>query len=129
MANKKEVNVGTPVRMRLAPETREALEKLAAAAGMSAGEFARNLVCKGLGAPITPSKRHDVHPLDGPLVREAIGAVNRVGNNINQIAKLLQRTQYTGSRDKAAQIIADMQKPWQVAIASLQDALKVRVKS
>jgi hypothetical protein len=125
---KKEVFVGATVSMRLAPATREALEKEAAAAGMSIGEFTRNLVCEGLGTATVPRKRRDVPALDAALVREAIGAVNRVGNNINQISKVLKRTQFTGSRDKAAEHIAEMQKPWLSAIESLQAALKVRVE-
>jgi len=66
-----------PVSTRLTPEQHDWLEAAAAACGLPLAAYVRRLV---LGATATPRPHR-------ASVRAAIAALNRVGNNLNQIAK------------------------------------------
>ncbi len=68
------------------PDEYAALMAKAAQAGVSAGGYAR--AC-ALGAP-TPRTRRQAQP-DRALFAEAVTALNRTGNNLNQIARALNR--------------------------------------
>ena len=72
------------VLVRLLPDERTAVEEKARDAGLSLAGFLR--AC-GLGTPGPRAKRSP--PVNAEALGRATAALNRVGNNINQIAHVL----------------------------------------
>ncbi len=69
------------VGVRLTPEERSHLDTLAAAAGISAAAYLRRA---GLGGRI-PVCRSSIR--DADALRAVVGALGRIGHNLNQIAR------------------------------------------
>ena len=75
-----------PVLVRLLPEERAAIEEKAAAAGLSLAAYARACMLGNAG----PRARKRP-PVDRELLARATAAVNRVGNNWNQLTHASNR--------------------------------------
>ena len=75
-----------PVLVRLLPEERAAVEEKAATAGLSLAAFSRACM---LGDAGPRAKKRP--PVDRELLARTNGELNRVGNNLNQIAHALNR--------------------------------------
>jgi len=75
-----------PVLVRLLPEERAAVEEKAATAGLSLAAFGRACM---LGDAGPRAKKRP--PVDRELLARTNGELNRVGNNLNQIARALNR--------------------------------------
>lgn len=75
---------GVTVTVRMTPEERAQLEALSSRSGLAAGAFLRAAAFGGAGprAQRRPSADHAV-------LRQLLGELGRVGNNINQIARTL----------------------------------------
>lgn len=86
-------------RFRMTPAERETLRMNAAAAGITEAEFCRR---RCIGLPVTPTRTRT----DPALVV----ALNRVGNNVNQLARSVHR----GS---------SFQTYWKEVAAELRDVL------
>ncbi len=79
---------GVTVTVRLTPEERAQLDALSSRSGLAAGAFMRAAALGGAGprAQRRPSADHAV-------LRQLLGELGRVGNNINQIARALNTGQ------------------------------------
>ena len=79
---------GVTVTVRLTAEERAQLEALSSRSGLAAGAFMRAAAFGGAGprAQRRPSADHAV-------LRQLLGELGRVGNNINQIARALNSGQ------------------------------------
>jgi hypothetical protein len=75
-----------PVLVRLLPEERAAVEEKAAAAGLQLAPYARACM---LGDAGPRAKKRP--PVDRELLARTNGELNRVGNNLNQLAHALNR--------------------------------------
>jgi len=87
---------GVPVSIRLLPEERDALTLKAKETGLSLASYLR--AC-ALGDPGPRARRSQ--PVNAALLAEGISALNRVGNNVNQIAKILNAARAASVRDLA----------------------------
>jgi hypothetical protein len=96
----------------LTPAEYDAIKERASNAGLSAGAYLR--AC-ALGDKGPRSKR--TPPIHGPLLAQAITALNRAGNNINQIAHHLN----AGGHPTSAEIAE--------ARAELSECIKAFMKS
>lgn len=77
-----------PVSFRLPPADRARLMELAAAQGLTAGQLARRIVARDLGmvAKLNHVRRAVAN---AAILRQLLGDLGRVGNNLNQIAARL----------------------------------------
>ena len=75
-----------PVLVRLLPEERATVEEKAATAGLSLAAYGRACM---LGDAGPRAKRRP--PVERELLARTNGELNRVGNNLNQIARALNR--------------------------------------
>lgn len=87
---------GAPVSVRLLPEERAAIAIKAREAGLRIGGYLR--AC-GLGSPGPRAKRSP--PVNAELLGQAIAALNRAGNNLNQIAHMLNAGRAAGAHESA----------------------------
>jgi hypothetical protein len=126
----KAANASSPViAMRLTAEAKATLEARAADARMTAGEFAKLVVLKALGEPAPIRDRRQVPPIDADAIRAALGAINRVGNNMNQLTVLVRRNSlYAAPTAEMATSLKLIQEDWAKAIDALQTAAGVKVK-
>ena len=76
------------VTVRLTAEERAHLESLSSRAGLAAGAFMRAAAFGGAGP-----RAQRRPPADHAALRQLLGEVGRVGNNINQIARSLNAGQ------------------------------------
>jgi hypothetical protein len=88
---------GAPVSIRLLPEERAELETRAREAGLSTGSYLR--AC-ALGSPGPRAKRSP--PVNAEALALAVAELNKVGSNLNQIARVLNAGQATGSKESLA---------------------------
>jgi len=78
----------TTTTLRLTPEERQALVAAAEAQGLGPSTFARKAALEAAGAPVVVRRRRDVLAAAmGPL----LGELARVGSNINQVARHVNR--------------------------------------
>jgi hypothetical protein len=87
--------------IRLLPDEHAAINQKARAAGMS---FASYIRACALGDAGPRSRRSP--PLNAELLGRAVLALNKVGNNLNQIARILNAAQAIGAREIVA-VLAD----------------------
>jgi hypothetical protein len=88
---------GAPVSIRLLPEERAEIETRAREAGLSIGSYLR--AC-ALGSPGLRAKRSP--PVNAEALARAVAELNKVGSNLNQIAKVLNAGRAVGSREALA---------------------------
>lgn len=101
------------VRAAVTPSEYSAIEERARLAGLSTGAFLR--AC-ALGDSGPRAKR--APPINRELLSEALAGLNRVGNNINQIAKQLNSGNHP---DRAA--MADARGELKVILKLILDAI------
>jgi hypothetical protein len=92
-----------PVSVRCLPEERIAVEEKARLTGLSLASFLR--AC-GLGTPGPRAKRSV--PVDAEALGRATAALNRVGNNVNQIAHQLNSGGSSISADECFAALAEI---------------------
>jgi hypothetical protein len=80
-----------PFSLRLTPDERADLDARAKAAGLSVGGYFRAAV---LGAP-PPNRRRAA---DAPELARLMGAIGRIGSNINQLAHVANAGSWPDSR-------------------------------
>jgi hypothetical protein len=85
---------GPAVPVRFLPEERAAVDERASAVGLSLASFLR--AC-ALGTPGPRAKRRP--PVDIAALARATAELNRVGSNLNQIARTLNAGQAAGARE------------------------------
>lgn len=101
------------VRAAVTPAEYSAIQDRARKAGLSVGAYLRVLA---LGESGPRSKR--APPVNRELLGEALASLNRVGNNLNQIAKQLNSG---GSHDRAA--MADSRADLTTILELILDAM------
>jgi hypothetical protein len=74
------------ITIRLSDEERAAIDEKAERAGLTTGSFARQIL---LGAPAPRQVRRP--PVERRLLAQMLGQIGAIGNNINQIARALNR--------------------------------------
>lgn len=79
-----------PVTFKLRPEERVLLRTVAAEVGVGPSTFAADVVRRALGT-VRRRAAPQVLPAVAEAVREATGALGRVGNLVNQVAKRTHR--------------------------------------
>lgn len=72
---------------RMTPADAEVLRAAAAAAGLPAPVFARRAVFKAAALPAPVYEAKAPHPVKADIAR-LLGQINRIGSNINQLARL-----------------------------------------
>jgi hypothetical protein len=80
--------------IRLLPDEYAAIERKARAAGMSIGSFMRACALGDAG----PRARRSP-PLNAELLAYAVSALNKVGSNLNQIARTLNAARAVGEAE------------------------------
>ena len=85
---------GPAVPVRFLPEERAAVDEKADAVGLSLAAFMR--AC-ALGVPGPRAKRRP--PVNIQALAQATAALNKVGSNLNQIARNLNAAQAVGARE------------------------------
>jgi hypothetical protein len=88
--------------IRLLPDERAAIEQKARAAGMSFGSFMRACALGDAG----PRARRSP-PINAELLAYAVHALNKAGNNLNQIAARLNAARAVGAQEVVA-VLADV---------------------
>jgi len=88
---------GAPVSIRLLPAERAEIETRAREAGLSIGSYLR---ASALGSPGPRAKRSP--PVNAEALALAVAELNKVGSNLNQIARVLNAGQAVGSRESLA---------------------------
>ncbi|MCO6389370.1 plasmid mobilization relaxosome protein MobC [Aliihoeflea sp. 40Bstr573] len=78
------------VTIRLTPEDHAKVVAAGEARGLGPSSFARIATCKAAGLP-RPEIRRKPDALS-KLVGQALGEIGRMGNNVNQIARVANRT-------------------------------------
>ena len=74
------------ITIRLSDEERDAIDDKAERAGLTTGSYARQEL---LGAPAPRQVRRP--PVERGLLAKILGQIGAIGNNINQIARALNR--------------------------------------
>lgn len=116
----KNKDLDRPVSFRLPPGDRAKLMEVAAAQGLTAGQFARKIVARDLGLQARLNHvRRAVANAD--LLRRLLGELGRVGNNLNQIAARLNAGE---AQAEAARDLAPLRKTLEEALAAVIAALK-----
>lgn len=116
----KNKDLDRPVSFRLPPGDRAKLMEVAAAQGLTAGQFARKIVARDLGLQARLNHvRRAVANAD--LLRRLLGELGRVGNNLNQIAARLNAGE---AQAEAARDLAPLRKALEEALAAVIAALK-----
>lgn len=120
--NKEPKDLTRPVSFRLPPADRAKLMEVAAAQGLTAGQLARRIVARDLGMV---AKRNHVRRAiaNAAILRQLLGDLGRLGNNLNQIAARLN------AGGKHAEAIHDLDRlrcTLEAALASVIAALKRR---
>jgi hypothetical protein len=106
------------MQLRADDTERAALESRASAAGLSVGAYLR--AC-GLGDTGPRARRRA--PVDRVLLATANADLNRVGNNINQIARLLNIAALDEAGSDLARQVAELDRPITAAITELSATL------
>jgi hypothetical protein len=81
-------------QIAMTPEEFVVARERAAAAGLSLSSYGRALL---LGATGPRARRSP--PLNAELLAHAVAHLNRVGNNLNQIARILNSAQAVGTKE------------------------------
>jgi hypothetical protein len=89
------------LQIAMTPEEFIVARERAAEAGLSPSSYGRTLLLGSSG----PRARRSP-PLNAELLAHAIGQLNRVGSNLNQIARALNAAQAVGTKD-ALETLAD----------------------
>lgn len=89
--NKEQTDLARPVSFRLPPADRARLKEVAASQGLTAGQLARKIVARDLGleAKLNHVRRAIAN---AEALRQILGALGQIGNNLNQIAARLHAT-------------------------------------
>ena len=93
---------GKPVSVRLMPDEKAALKEKASAAGLSLASFLR---ASSLGTPGPRAKRAPT--INAEALARATAALNKVGNNINQIAHYLNAGGPTTAAQECSAALAE----------------------
>jgi hypothetical protein len=88
---------GVPVSMRLLPSERAEVETRARAAGLSIGSYLR---ASALGSSGPRARRSP--PVNAEALAHAVAQLNKAGNNLNQIARVLNAGRAAGARESLA---------------------------
>lgn len=91
------------VPIRFTPEQHARLEEKASDAGLSIGALARTILLGSAGPRAV--KRPPVEKVE---LARVLGAIGKLGSNINQIAKALHEGRGAPSRDELAEMRADI---------------------
>jgi hypothetical protein len=112
-----------PVSFRLPPPDKARLKEIAAAQGLTAGQLARQIVARDLGMQL---KLNHVRKAiaNANLLRQLLGRLGRLGNNLNQIAARLNAG---GSQAQAAEDLAQLRGALERTLEAVIAALKRRV--
>jgi hypothetical protein len=110
------------VRFRLDDAESDALEERARASGLAVGAYLR--AC-GLGDAGPRARRRA--PVDRELLARTNAELNRVGNNLNQIARALNEIvleETEAPRDRLAQLVAELEQPNRAGMDELTGVLR-----
>lgn len=104
--------------IRLTPDERAAVAAAADAQGLGPSSFARVATLKAAGrTPPAIRKRHDAI---AAVIDPVLGALNRIGNNLNQIARVANSTKNASAIAAAGCLRADLEK-LTVAVLALKE--------
>lgn len=108
-----------PFVFRVAKQEAEKLVAVAAAMGMTPGQMARRIIEREIGLVArTATVRRRVANAD--LLRQALGELGRVGNNLNQIAAHLNaRSSATWVRNDLDRILSELDAALAATMAAL----------
>ena len=95
---------GVPVSVRFLPDERLVVEGNARMAGLSVASFLR---AAALGSPGPRARRSP--PLNAELLAHAVAQLNKVGSNLNQMARILNAGQAVGGKE-ALEALADTRR-------------------
>lgn len=116
----KDKNLDRPVSFRLPPGDKAKLIKVAAAQGLTAGQLARKIVARDLD--IEARLNHVRRAIaNADLLRQLLGQLGRVGNNLNQIASNLNGG---GDRSQAGTDLSRLSPALEKALDAVLSALK-----
>jgi hypothetical protein len=120
--NKEPKDLTRPVSFRLPPADRAKLMEVAAAQGLTAGQLARRIVARDLGmvAKLNHVRRAIAN---AAILRQLLGDLGRLGNNLNQIAARLNAT---GKHAEAIQDVDRLRDELEAALACVISNLKRR---
>lgn len=109
-----------PVSFRLPPGDRAKLMEVAAAQGLTAGQLARKIVARDLGmvAKLNHVRRAVAN---AAILRQLLGDLGRVGNNLNQIAARLNAG---GRHEESIQDLDRLRGVLEAALACVIATLK-----
>lgn len=96
------------VMFRVTPEDHARLMKVCESQGLGPSSFARIVVCKAAGLP-APNVRRKPDSLARDIAK-ALGEIGRMGNNVNQIAKVANTNGDLASMEAAEAIRAELGK-------------------
>lgn len=97
--------------IRLSPDERDEIDRTAQRAGLTSGSYARDVL---LGAPTPRQVRRP--PIERQELARLLGALGYIGNNINQIARIMN----TGEAADQPQLLAALAGLAEVREAILQ---------
>lgn len=113
-------DVDRPVSFRLPPGDRARLVEIAVAQGLTVGQLARKIVARDLGLEARLNHvRRAVANAD--VLRQLLGQLGRIGNNLNQVAAHLNRGE---DSMQAAQDLARLRPALEKALEAIISALK-----
>jgi hypothetical protein len=116
----KDGHIDRPVSFRLPPGDKAKLMEVAAAQGLTPGQLARKIVARELGMQARLNHvRAAVANAD--LLRQLLGRLGALGNNLNQIAAHLNRG---GARAEAADDLARLRGALERALEAVVAMLK-----
>lgn len=110
--------------LRLLPEEHALLRERACGAGLSVGAYLRTSALGDAGPRSRPAPA-----VDAALLARAVAALNKVGSNLNQIARALNRERLTGSPPQepttASAVLADVRR----AVGQIRAAVGRRARA
>jgi hypothetical protein len=118
--NKEPKDLARPISFRLPPADRAKLMEVAAAQGLTAGQLARRIVARDLGMVV---KLNHVRRAvaNATILRQLLGDLGRLGNNLNQIAARLNNG---GRHLEAVHDLDGLRGSLEAALACVIAALK-----